>query len=39
MRETPHSWKRSMASSVSSGVALGVTLVRRPIFTLCRISS
>src|ERR1035438_4889133 len=39
MRETPHSWKRSMASSVSRGVALGVTLVRSPIRTLWRISS
>jgi len=39
MRETPQSWNRSMAASVSSGVALGVTLVRSPIFTLWRIRS
>ena len=32
MRETPASLKPSMASAVSSGVALGVTLVRSPIF-------
>ena len=34
MRVTPASLKPSMASAVSSGVALGVTLVRSPMPTL-----
>ena len=34
MRVTPASLNASIASAVSSGVALGVTLVRRPILTL-----
>jgi hypothetical protein len=34
MRAIPAAWKRSMASAVNNGVALGVTLVRSPIFTL-----
>ena len=33
MRETPAALNPSMASAVKRGVALGVTLVRRPIFT------
>ena len=33
MRDTPASLNSSIASEVSSGVALGVTLVRSPIFT------
>src|SRR5262249_27709253 len=34
IRATPHLWIRSMASGVSNGVALGVTVVRRPSRTL-----